>query len=152
VVIDNSGVVDGYVVDQTRVLSIGPLPGEWQAAFDVCLEIQEGLQRAARTGIAVGDLYALAAEKAAASGYADAFMGASSNQVSFIGHGVGLEIDEPPLIARGSSRPLAADNVVAVEPKLVFAGRGAVGIENTWRVTDEGLERLTLASDAVWEV
>ena len=57
-----------------------------------------------------------------------------------------------PFIARGASRRLATNNVVAVEPKLVFPGRGAVGVENTWRVTDDGLEPITTAPDHVWEI
>jgi Xaa-Pro aminopeptidase len=58
--------------------------------------------------------------------------------VSFIGHGIGLEINEPPFLARGLDAPLQAGNVIAVEPKLTFAGIGAVGIENSYLVRDEG--------------
>jgi Xaa-Pro aminopeptidase len=63
--------------------------------------------------------------------------------VRFVGHGVGLEINERPFLAQGFSAPLVSGNVIAVEPKLVFPGLGAVGVENTYVVEDDGPVRLT---------
>ena len=85
-------------------------------------------------------------------GYGSNFMGAEPNQVAFIGHGVGLEVDELPLLARGGDRPLVAGNVIALEPKILLPGRGAVGIEDSCVVTDTGLEPLTRLGDSIWEV
>ena len=73
-------------------------------------------------------------ELATEAGFGDGWMGS----VSFIGHGIGLEINEPPFLARGLDAPLEAGNVIAVEPKLAFAGIGAVGIENSYLVRDQG--------------
>ena len=152
IVIDVAGAADGYIVDQTRTLCLGNLAAEFREAYDVCMGIQDLVRRTALPGTPCSDVYYAALAEATAFGYGEAFMGAAPNQVSFIGHGVGLEIDEVPFIARGASRRLATNNVVAVEPKLVFPGRGAVGVENTWRVTDEGLESITTAPDHVWEM
>lgn len=152
IVVDVGGAADGYVVDQTRTLCLGTLSAEFREAYDVCMNIQDLVRRTSVPGTTCADVYQVALAEAIAAGYGDMFMGAASNQVSFIGHGVGLEIDEMPFLARGSDRILAADNVVAVEPKLVFPGRGAVGVENTWRVTDGGLDLITVVPDHVWEI
>ena len=70
-------------------------------------------------------------------------------QAGFIGHGVGIEINEAPVIAPRSRDILEANNVIALEPKFVIPGTGAVGIENTYRVTPEGLENLTPAPEEI---
>jgi Xaa-Pro aminopeptidase len=73
-------------------------------------------------------------------------MGAGGG-VPFLGHGVGLEVDELPVLARGSRELLAEGMVIAIEPKFALPGIGAVGIENCFAVTDQGLEKLTVTAD-----
>jgi Xaa-Pro dipeptidase len=81
-------------------------------------------------------------------GYADSFMGAKGSQVSFIGHGLGIEIDEYPLIARGFKEMTLEEGMVfAFEPKAVFPGEGAIGIENTFYLSNDGLKQLTYSSE-----
>ena len=75
----------------------------------------------------------------------DFFMGPPGDQARFVGHGVGLELDELPVLAPGSKASLEAGQTLAIEPKFVFPGVGAVGIENTYVVTDRGGEKLTAA-------
>lgn len=152
VVLDLSGGFHGYLSDQTRVLCIGHLPSEFREAYGVCLEIQERVVERAQPGVLCRDLYKIALEHAEALGLSSNFMGAAPSQVSFVGHGVGLEIDEPPYLARAGDQVLLAGNVIAVEPKLVFPGRGAVGVENTWLVTEAGPRALTVTSDDIVEV
>jgi Xaa-Pro aminopeptidase len=80
----------------------------------------------------------------------DCFMGPPGEQVRFVGHGVGLELDELPVLAPGFTAPLVTGQTVAVEPKFVLPGLGAVGIENTWVVAPRGGVRITsLADDLV---
>jgi len=75
-------------------------------------------------------------------------MGYRGSQVSFIGHGIGIEIDEYPFIARGfGETPLEIGMAFAFEPKLVFPGEGAVGIENTFYLSHEGLKQLTFSDE-----
>lgn len=152
IVIDLSGGYHGYLCDQTRVFCVGPLPREFRDAYEVCLSIQQDVVEHARPGVPCKDLYELAVRRATEAGLAGVFMGAAPQQVPFIGHGVGLEIDELPHIARGSKHVLEVGNVVAVEPKMVFPGRGAVGVENTWVVVENGLDAITFTSDEVVEV
>jgi len=78
-------------------------------------------------------------------------MGHGAGQVRFVGHGVGLELDELPVLS-GNDLELAPGMVFALEPKFVLPGLGAIGIENTWLVTDAGLERLTLAGEQIYEL
>jgi Xaa-Pro dipeptidase len=77
-------------------------------------------------------------------GYADNFMGGKGAQVSFIGHGLGIEMDEYPFIARGFNDMLLEEGMVfAFEPKAVFPGEGAVGIENTFFLSGSGVRQFT---------
>ena len=76
-------------------------------------------------------------------------MGFGSNQVPFLGHGIGLAIDEFPAIAGKVHTPLEANMVIALEPKKGLEGIGLVGVENTFLVTDEGGEKLTAGSDGM---
>ena len=156
VVIDLVSCAGGYLCDQTRIISIGPLAADLAEGQRLCLGVQDVIRDAARAGAVCGDVYRQAdewmAEHLALSGLDAYFMGAPNNQVPFVGHGVGLELDELPVLARGFKVVLEEDQVIACEPKLVFPGRGAVGIENTWRVTASGLEKLTISSDDLVEV
>lgn len=83
-----------------------------------------------RAGVACSDLYDVAVATAGRLGCADAFMGARPDQVSFVGHGLGLEMDEPPYLARTSRWVLKPGNVIAVEPKIVFPG---VSVRWEWK-------------------
>jgi Xaa-Pro aminopeptidase len=82
------------------------------------------------------------------AGLAASFMGHGAGQVPYVGHGIGIELDELPVLT-GSSLELEPGMVFALEPKFVLPGLGAIGIENTWVVTGHGVERLTLAPDVV---
>lgn len=146
IVIDVIGAFDGYLVDQTRVLCIGGLPDQLRRAYDDMLRVQERLKEIARPGIAWGAIYDDCHAMAVEMGYADSFMGSKGAQVSFIGHGIGVEIDEYPFIARGFKDQLLEKKMTfAFEPKAVFPGLGAVGVENTFWVEDDGLKHLTFS-------
>jgi Xaa-Pro aminopeptidase len=141
--------LNGYISDHTRIFSVGPLPDDLSAAHEAMLDLQGRLQRAGRPGTRSGDLYDLAMRRVSELGYADNFMGVGSRRIRFIGHGVGLELDEYPFIADGQTMPLEEGMVIALEPKLIFPQRGVVGIENTHVVTADGLEPLGRYPDGV---
>lgn len=148
IIVDFGGCVDGYLSDQTRVFSIGTLSDRLRRAYDDMLEIQALMTRVIEVGMSWGALYDTCLKCACEMGYADSFMGAKGSQVSFIGHGLGVEIDEYPFIARGFNKmPLEVGMAFAFEPKVVFPGEGAIGIENTFYLSNEGLKRLTHSSD-----
>jgi len=95
------------------------------------------------------EVYQQAAAMAEDTGLGGNFMGMPGEQSRFVGHGVGLELDELPVLAQGFAFPLQKGQVVAVEPKFVFPGKGAIGIENTFAVTENGGERLTELADEI---
>ena len=152
VMVDFTTVFGGYVVDMTRMAVCGALAPDLTRALGVAGAIQAEVASGLRPGAVPEDLWARALAVAGQAGLGDVFMGPPGDQARFVGHGVGLELDEPPVIAPGSRVPLRAGQTVAVEPKFVFPGRGAVGIENTWVVTGSGGERLTGPGDELMVV
>lgn len=148
--VDFAGAFDGYLVDQTRILCIGGLPEQLCTAYDDMVRIQNRLLEIARPGVTWGAVYDDCHRLACELGYADHFMGNKGAQVSFIGHGIGVEIDEYPFIARGFHDQVLKENMTfAFEPKAVFAGLGAVGIENTFRLGSDGPKHITFSDQAL---
>lgn len=73
-------------------------------------------------------------------------------QAKFVGHGVGLEINELPVLTPRSNDVMQPGMIFAFEPKFVLAGIGAVGIENTFLVTEMGVEKITLLDESIIEL
>ncbi|NTU54335.1 MAG: aminopeptidase P family protein [Chlorobiaceae bacterium] len=149
VLIDFAGVFDGYIIDMTRIFVIGSLDAELLRAFERSLAIQEAVRRAMVPGAIGEEIYRQAAAMADDAGLGGYFMGMPGEQSRFVGHGVGLELDELPVLAQGFAMPLQAGQVVAVEPKFVLPGKGAIGIENTFVVTSMGGQKLTDMPDDI---
>ncbi|HSJ95276.1 MAG TPA: M24 family metallopeptidase, partial [Gaiellaceae bacterium] len=149
ILIDFAGAHEGYLADQTRTYSLGPLPRYLEEPYEAAREILHRVAAEARPGVTGAQLYEKAMELA---GDREGFMGWGDERVSFVGHGIGLEIDELPLLARGWDEPLEAGMVFALEPKFVFPEVGAVGIENSYLVTGNGVERLTSAPEELIEL
>lgn len=147
VLLDYVGVFNGYHVDMTRMFVIGSLDARLQQAFDLSLEIQRHLVANLIPGSICAELFAQAQVMAEAAGLAGHFMGPPGENAKFVGHGVGLELDEYPVLAQGFNQPLVAGQTIAIEPKFVFPGLGAIGLENTWAVTEQGGEKITDLSD-----
>ena len=150
IIIDLLIAFDGYMVDQTRTFVIGTLSDELKRAYRDMLKVQEKLFEVAKPGIKWGEVYQQCYDLAVELGYKDHFMGSKGAQVSFIGHGIGLEIDEYPFIARGfNDQELKENMTFAFEPKAVYPGIGVVGVENTYRVGSDGLKRLTYTPEDI---
>lgn len=147
VMVDYVGVYDGYMVDQARIFCLGRLPGKFTRAYDAAISIQEEIKRRARPGVACEELYNCAVSMASEYGLKDRFMG-FPNPAPFIGHGVGIELDELPILARGFKTHLEEGMVFAMEPKFIFPD-GEVGIENTFVVGKNGLETLTVFDENI---
>lgn len=149
ILLDYVFVWDGYIVDQTRIFALGSLSDELLRAHAAMVDIQNEIARAAKPGITGGEIYQLAVSLAEQKGYAENLGGMGKDRITFVGHGVGLELDEYPFLAKGHAMPLEAGMVIAVEPKVTFPNIGTVGIENTYVVTDRGAKRITRGSDEV---
>ena len=141
VMVDYIFAYNGYLSDHTRIFSLGFLPEQLLEAHAAMLEVQQMIKKVAQPGVASGEIYDQALAKTRELGYEDHFMGAGSERVRFVGHGIGLEVDEFPFLAAGQKLELQAGMTIALEPKLIFPGKGVVGIENTHVVTKDGLEQ-----------
>lgn len=138
IVVDMVTTVHGYQIDQTRVLSLGPLSDELTKAYAISLEIEERIRLALIPGRVAGEIYEeILTWVRENTPYEENFMGYGKSRVSFVGHGVGLELDELPTISKGSKVVLKLGMVVAIEPKFIFPGVGVVGIEDTVVVESE---------------
>jgi len=142
----------GYLADHTRIFSIGELPDELIKAHRAMLDIHAMIKKEAKPGVKAGDLYEMATEMAERLGYGEHFMGVGDQRIRFVGHGIGLELDEYPFLAKGQKMALEEGMTIAVEPKLVFPGKGVVGIENTHVVGKDGLIQLTVADEQITTV
>lgn len=150
--IDMNGNFTGYMTDMTRVFSVHQLRSDLaKRAHQLSIDIQEAIKQKGRPGVAVKDLYDLAISMVKENNLEAYFMG-HKQQAGFIGHGVGIEVNELPVIAPRSKHILEKGMVFALEPKFVIPEIGAVGIENTFAVTDDGLEQLTKFPEAIQEL
>ena len=149
ILIDFAFAHEGYISDHARIYSLGPLEDDLLRAHEAMLEIQELAKNQALPGIASGEIYEMMLAAAIDMGYEQYFMGVGDRRIRFTGHGVGLELDEFPFLAKGQKLPLANGMVIALEPKVIIPGKGVVGIENTWLLTDSGLESLSGCDDHI---
>jgi Xaa-Pro aminopeptidase len=144
--IDNGFTIAGYQTDKTQTYWLGgkeSIPESLQSAHNFCVEMQNRVAEQLRPGAIPSQLWSQCADLAAKSPWNDGFMGLGKNKVSFLGHGIGLAIDEYPVVARGFDLPLEEGMTLAIEPKIGICGIGMVGIENTFEVTKNGGQSLT---------
>ncbi|MEW5910042.1 MAG: Xaa-Pro peptidase family protein [Thermodesulfobacteriota bacterium] len=149
ILVDYVFAKNGYLADHARIFSLGRLPEHLEKGHRLMLDLQAKIKTEARPGIASGSLYDTAIDFVSHFGYESCFMGADPQRIRFIGHGLGLELDEFPFLAKGQDLPLKSGMTLALEPKLIFPGEGVVGIENTHLVTESGLEQLTCFEEEI---
>ncbi|WP_280750937.1 MULTISPECIES: Xaa-Pro peptidase family protein [unclassified Parabacteroides] len=148
VMVDMAGNYTPYITDMTRVFSVGKLPEEAYRAHQVALEIQEVVTNISRPGTSCAEMYNLSLNIAEKAGLGDCFMG-TKQQAKFVGHGIGIQINELPVLTPRSKEVLEPAMVFALEPKFVLPGIGAVGIENSFLVTETGIEKLTIFEEEI---
>jgi Xaa-Pro dipeptidase len=138
VMIDIGFVYNGYHIDETRMFAIEKMPQKALSACEVSIEIHDSVLEKARPGVSIGELFNHAVTKAKSLGYEDSFLGPPGYKVTFIGHGIGLELVEPPILARNRDDQLIPGMVFALEPKLVFENEFSAGIESMIMITETG--------------
>lgn len=139
----------GYVVDATRMFSVGKLDDIWLQRLDDMVEVSDKVVNSLGRGDDCSTAWELGSQLAINMGHSEHLMGMNPDQSKFLGHSVGLQLDETPVVAQGFDRPLPDNGVMAIEPKLVFT-KGSIGIEDTWLKTESGLQRLTLSGNSEW--
>jgi len=138
VMVDLGSVLNGYHMDETRMFAVGSMPRLAMEASLAAIEIHNRVIEKAAPGIRVGQLFDDALKLAKSLGYEMQYLGIPGHKVSFIGHGIGLELIEPAIIARNRNQRLEAGMVFALEPKMVFENEFAVGVESVFAVTATG--------------
>lgn len=151
VMVDMGGTFTGYITDMTRIFSIGKLSELAYKAHQLSIEIQHEIENMAKPGVCAAELYLLASKMVEKNGLGDYFMG-YGQQAAFVGHGIGIEINESPVLTPRSKEILTVGHVFALEPKFVIPGVGAVGIENSYCVTHSGIENLTPLTEEIIEL
>ena len=146
--VDANGNYTGYMTDMTRTFAAEPLSDQAMRAHRCSIEICRRAEAMAKPGTEASAIFHMAEETAREADLHNYFMG-HRQKAGFVGHGVGIEINELPVIAPRSTYRLEKGNVIALEPKFVIPQVGAVGIENTYVVTDNGLQCLTNAPEQI---
>jgi Xaa-Pro aminopeptidase len=145
--VDTMIIRNGYANDQTRNFCIGPPPPRLAKAYEFVRSAHERFRALARPGTVTARLYETVWKWAEEAGWGLWFMGHSDPKVAFVGHGLGVEVDEFPFIAEGRELTLQKGMVFALEPKIIIPDEGIAGLENTYLVTDDGIESLNKATE-----
>jgi len=152
ILVDFGTCYHGYQVDETRMFSIGKMRQKFIDAHNACREIHDAVLDEVRPGADCEAIFMKTLRLAERLGYRDSYLGPPGLQTRFIGHGIGLELNEFPFLAQGQPYPLEKGMTFAVEPKIVFPGEGSAGFENTVVVTQNGYEILTPVEEEIFEV
>lgn len=152
VMVDVPVCYNGYLADQTRIFCIGELPDKFLNAYEFCREVQQLTIEKARPGANCEELFLLGQAMARDRGYDRCYMGFDGGKTAFVGHGIGLEVNETPVLGLKQNYPLQSGSVVAIEPKVVFPEEGAVGIESMYHITDDGYEKLSTVEDGIFQI
>jgi Xaa-Pro aminopeptidase len=152
VMIDVCGGYAGYIADGSRTYSLGPVSQQMRETYESIVELNTWIEDQLRPGNIPSRIYQDILDRIAKTSFAAHFMGAGENQVRFVAHSVGLELDETPVIAPKFDTPLEAGVVMAVEPKVFYPGLGGVGVENTYLITEGRCERLTQCPQEIYTV
>jgi Xaa-Pro aminopeptidase len=146
VTIDYGGGYNGYITDETRSFVVGELQEVFRKPYETARSIIEDVMTYGKAGIDCTEIFSRAYEIAKKERLEDYFLGHGDGKVAFIGHGLGLEINELPVLTARHSRILKEGMVFAFEPKFVLPPYGAIGIEVDFIVRPNRLERVTTNS------
>jgi len=138
IMVDFAAVLNGFHMDETRMFAIDAMPAKAMQACEDAIDIHDFILEKAGPGISAGELFQLALERADSLGCAHSFLGAPGSKVRFIGHGIGHELVEPPIIAQGKQDVLQPGMTIALEPKMVVENEFTAGVESVFAVTTQG--------------
>jgi Xaa-Pro aminopeptidase len=138
IMIDLGSVLNGYHMDETRMFAIESMPGRAMDACRAAIEIHNAVLELVKPDISLDELFLHSVETAKSLGYSEPYLGPPGHEVSFVGHGIGLELIEFPIIAGGKKERLEPGMTFALEPKMVFENEFSAGIESVFLVTETG--------------
>jgi Xaa-Pro aminopeptidase len=132
-------------MDETRMFAIDTMPQRALDASQVAIEIHNSVIEKVKPGITVGELFEHSVQLAKSKGHEAPYLGTPGHKVSFIGHGIGLELIEPYILARNRNLPLESGMTIALEPKMVYENEFAAGVESVFLVTASGSRLISKA-------
>ena len=151
VFVDTVGICNGYIADATRIFSLGKIEPGLVEAYEASCQIEEAIAREMMPGRTARELFEISESEGARLGYGDFLGGPVGSKCGFVGHGVGLELDEYPVLAP-LDHEIQEGMTIAVEPKIIYPGKGVLGVEDTFLTTSSGALRLTEMPLEIWEV
>lgn len=147
--VDFSLAYKGYITDETRCHVLGQASEEIKDRYQKTLEFEKFMSNKMKKGKQVSELYHETYDFAEELGVKNELM--LGGQIPFLGHGVGLELSEPPVITRKSDYILKVGNVIALEPKLIYPKEMVIGSENTYVISKNGTVQITNAFQPLLE-
>ncbi len=151
VMVDFSFLLNNYHMDETRMFSIGPMDDRTMKACEAAIAIHDAVLSRVKPGVTVDELYQYSLVKADDLGYGDQYLGPPGNKVNFVGHGIGLELVEGPVIAKGKGDVLDVGMTFALEPKIVFLHEFIAGVESVFVVTENGYRFISKVPVEIFE-
>ena len=151
VLVDYAGCYGGYTADETRIFCLGRPSLEMEQSHQAALQIEEAVALELKPGRLCRDIWNLSEAEGVRLGYGSHLGGPEGRNAGFVGHGLGLEIDEYPVIGPLDQK-IKENMIIAVEPKMIYPGKGVVGVEDTFLTRPNGAERLTRLPKEIWRV
>jgi Xaa-Pro dipeptidase len=152
VVFDMASVNEGYHADLARTYCVGEAHPTILEAHDALVAVQSAIREAAKPGSTSSRVFGAAVARAGELGWGDYFQGYGEEQGTFVGHGLGLEVDERPLLSPRDETVIRANMTFTTEIFIVHPDFGEVKLEDTLLVTEDGPEFLTHLEREVTEV
>lgn len=152
VLIDFATMVKGYHMDESRIFCAGQMPEKASAACDAARDLLFFIKEAMQPGAVIKEIFDQSCARAGKTGLGSAYLGLPELKSRFVGHGIGLELVESPILAAGRTEVLAPGMVFAVEPKFIFRDKFAAGIESVILVTENGGRFITQTPHEVFLV
>ncbi len=150
ILIDFASLTNGYHFDESRMFVMGQMPQKAKKASMASMEILNALLEKIKPGVSMGEIFETSVNVAKKFSFEDQFLGLPGSKSKFIGHGIGLELVENPILAMGRKQILKPGMVFAVEPKFIFKDEFAAGIESVIHVTKKGSEFLSMTDNKIF--
>lgn len=144
-----NGKYKDYMIDVCRTAVVGKISPEQRHVLDTTVEMLSESCKAVRPGVVAEDLEAIAGKIALREGFTSNFSLAYNGPQTYLGHAIGLSVDEPPLLMKGDLTRLVPGMVLTLEPGLYNTGLGGCRVEDEVLVTEDGFEVLN-TYDRIW--
>ncbi len=151
VMIDITGSYHGYITDVTRPYVIGPASKRQIEVFEALCDVEDEILASIRPGVPVSRVYDVGVEAAEKTSYGKYFMG-HEEKGEFVGHGLGLELDEPPILGPDEATIIRENMTLAVEINTIIPNFGTIKIEDSFIVKSDGVELLSEIERRLYEV